>query len=302
MMLPGALQFLQKTQNADGGWGAVPNRQSNTEATALALLALSSRPETKATHLERGLQWLIDIQNPDGSWPMHRSPSHGSWATALATLALASFDGQGPRALKGARWLLAHRGRSLGWLASLAYRVVPEKMAVQVDPDLLGWSWTSDGFSWVEPTAYALIALKRLNAEIGGAADAHIREAERLLYDRMCDGGGWNHGNSNAYGVTIPPYPETTALALIALQDREAEAPNRASLRRLIAMLAEVESGLSLSWAILCFSLRGQDVEVWQRRLARCYARSGFLGETRVIALALLALSERVTPFRLVRS
>ena len=299
MMLPSALQFLQKTQNTDGGWGAVPTRQSNTEATAWALLALTSCPEAKTTHIERGLQWLIDLQNPDGSWPMHRSPSHGSWATTLATLALASFDGQRASAVKGARWLLAHRGRNLGWWASLAYRVVPEKMPVQLDPDLLGWSWTPDGFSWVEPTAYALIALKRLNADMGGAADAHIRDAERLLYDRMCTEGGWNHGNSNAYGVTIPPYPETTALALIALQDRESEAPNRESLRRLVAMLAEVESGLSLSWAILCFSLRGHDVKVWQQRLARCYTSSGFLGETRVIALALLALSERVTPFRL---
>ena len=299
MMLPAALQFLQKTQNADGGWGAVPTRQSNTEATALALLALTSCPEAKATHIERGLQWLIDLQNRDGSWPMHRSPSHGSWATALVTLALASFDGQHASAIKGARWLLAHRGRNLGWWASLAYRVAPEKMPVQLDPDLLGWSWTPDGFSWVEPTAYALIALKRLNADIGGVAGAHIQEAEQLLYDRMCTGGGWNHGNSNAYGVTIAPYPETTALALIALQDREAEARNRASLQRLVAMLAEGESGLSLSWAILCFSLRRQDVSVWQQRLARCYARSGFLGETRVVALALLALSERTTPFRL---
>jgi hypothetical protein len=152
----------------------------------------------------------------------------------------------------------------------------------------------------VEPTAYALIALKRLNADIGGAADGHIREAERLLYDRMCSGGGWNHGNSNAYGVAIPPYPETTALALIALQDREADAPNRASLQRLVEMMAEVESGLSLSWATLCLSLHGQDVAVWQQRLARCYAGSGFLHETRVIALALLAVSERISPFRVV--
>jgi squalene-hopene cyclase-like protein len=299
MMQGTALQFLQNTQNADGGWGAVPTRQSNTEATALALLALISYPEAKATHIERGLQWLIDLQNSDGSWPMHRSPSHGSWPTALATLALASFDGQRARALTGTRWLLAHRGRSLGRWATLAYRMVPQRMAIQLDPNLIGWSWTRHGFSWVEPTAYALIALKRLTADIGGAADEHIREAERLLYDRMCTGGGWNHGNSNAYGVAIPPYPETTALALIALQDREADASNRASLQRLVDMLAEGESGLSLSWATLCLSLQGQDVAVWQQRLARCYARSGFLGETRVVALALLALSERISPFRL---
>jgi len=299
MMLGAALQFLQNTQNADGGWGAVPTRQSNTEATALALLALTSCREAKATHIERGLQWLTDLQNSDGSWPMRRSPSHGSWPTALATLALASFDGQRTRALTGARWLLGNRGRSLGWWATLAYRMVPQKMAIQLDPSLIGWPWTRHGFSWVEPTAYALIALKRLNADLGGAGDGQIREAEQLLYDRMCSGGGWNHGNSNAYGVAMPPYPETTALALIALQDRAADARNRASLQRLEEMMANGESGLSLSWTTLCLSFLGQDVALWQQRLARCYARSGFLQETRVVALALLALGERISPFRL---
>jgi hypothetical protein len=302
MMLPAALQFLQKTQNADGGWGAAPTRQSNTEATALALLALTSWSEASAARIERGLQWLIELQNSDGSWPIHRGLTHGSWATALATLALAGFDDHRAGAVKGARWLLGHRGRTLGWLASLAYRLIPEKMAVQLDPDLRAWSWTPDGFSWVEPTAYALVALKRLNADVGGSAGQHIREAERLLYDRMCSGGGWNHGNSNAYGVGIPPYPETTALVLIALQDREAEPANRASLQRLVTMLAEIESGLSLSWAVVCLSVRGQDVAYLQRRLVRLYARSGFLEETRVVALALLALSEQASPFRLVAS
>src|SRR5262245_31203027 len=141
-MFPAGLQFLQKTQNADGGWGAVPGRQSNTEATALSLLALASSPEVKAGHIERGLQWLIDVQNADGSWPLQRNTNYGSWTTTLATLALASYDDQRPRALRGAHWLLGHRGRSLGWLASLAYRLVPEKMAVQLDPDLRAWSWT----------------------------------------------------------------------------------------------------------------------------------------------------------------
>jgi squalene-hopene cyclase-like protein len=300
MMPTSALQFLHKTQNADGGWGAVPTRKSNTEATALALLALTSWTAARTARIERGLQWLIELQNSDGSWPIHRGLTHGSWATPLAILALAAFDEHRARAVKGARWLLGHRGRGLGWLASLAYRLVPEKMPVQLDPDLRAWSWTPDGLSWVEPTAYALIALKRLNADVGGSASEHIREAERLLYDRMCSGGGWNHGNSNAYGVGIPPYPETTALALIALQDREAAPANRASLRRLVTMLGEIESGLSLSWAIVCLSVRGQDVADWQRRLVRLHASNGFLEETRVVALALLALSERASPFRLV--
>lgn len=300
MMVWTAIDFLQKTQNADGGWGAVPTRQSNTEATALALLALRSWPEAKPVSIERGLEWLIELQAPDGSWPIHRDVPHGSWVTALATLSLAALDQHRARAVDGARWLLGHRGRALGWLASGVYRLAPDRMVVRLNPDLRAWPWTPDGFSWVEPTAYALIALKKLNAEAGRSAGEHIREAERLLYDRMCRGGGWNHGNSNAYGIDMPPYPETTALALIALQDRAAEPANHASLRRLVTLLDEVESGLSLSWAIVCHSIHGHDVAEWRRRLVRRYARSGFLDETRVVALALLALSERVSPFRFV--
>lgn len=300
MMVRTAIDFLQTTQNADGGWGAAPTRQSNTEATALALLALGSWPEAKPRSVERGLEWLIGLQAPDGSWPLSRGVQHGSWATALAALSLSVFDPHRPRAVDGARWLLGHRGRTLGWLASGMYRLIPDRMAVRLDPDLRAWPWTLDGFSWVEPTAYALIALKKLNAGADPSAAEPIREAERLLYDRMCRGGGWNHGNSNAYGVDMPPYPETTALALIALQDRAAEDANRSSLRRLVALVDEAESGLSLGWAISCLSVHGHDVAAWRRHLVRRYARSRFLDETRVVALALLALSERVSPFRFV--
>src|SRR5258706_177994 len=82
-------------------------------------------------------------------------------------------------------------------------------------------------FSWVEPTAYALIALKKLRPVQGdGRSDRSIAEAERMLYDRACAEGGWNYGNSTAYGVELPPYLETTALALLALQDRRDDERN----------------------------------------------------------------------------
>lgn len=35
-MIADALDFLAMTQNPDGGWGATRDRQSNTEATAMA--------------------------------------------------------------------------------------------------------------------------------------------------------------------------------------------------------------------------------------------------------------------------
>ncbi len=301
-MIADAIEFLARTQNADGGWGAAPDRQSNSETTAIAVMALRAwNEQTAPSSVERGIAWLLTLQAPDGSWPIRRDVEGPSWATALATLCLASFGEHRHRAHAGARWLVEQRGRRLGWFASLLYRVAPERMGAQLNPDLQAWSWTRGAFSWVEPTAYALMALKKLGPSGAGPARERIDEGERLLYDRMCEGGGWNYGNSKVLGVPLDPYPETTAVALIALQDRRADAANQLSLKRLMALTGEVPSGLSLSWATLGLSIYGHPVGEWRRRLVRLFGKTRFLEDTRTIALALLAMSDRPGDFHLAR-
>lgn len=288
-MMETALQVLANAQNGDGGWGAVSGRQSNTEATSLAVLALGTEPRQGA-RVERGVRWLVARQNGDGSWPLATGFTEGSWATPLAVLCLSGVGGHRARALDGARWLLGHRGRSLGWLASVLYRLAPSKMPTRLNPDLSGWPWSRDAFSWVEPTSWALLALKKVRADLDPAlARERILEGERLAYDRMCEGGGWNYGNSRVLGVEVPPYADTTALALIALQDRRGEAGNRVSLAALVKMLADVDSGLTLALSILCLSIYGQDAGPVRQRLERAYERTAFLGETRALALGVLA-------------
>ena len=51
-------------------------------------------------------------------------------------------------------------------------------------------------------------------------ADTRIRDGEAVLRDRVCVDGGWNYGNSNVFGKNLPAYIPTTAIALLALQDR----------------------------------------------------------------------------------
>ena len=43
-----------------------------------------------------------------------------------------------------------------------------------------------------------------------------------MLLDRRCRDGGWNYGNRRVLGADLPSYPETTALALMALDGHTA--------------------------------------------------------------------------------
>jgi hypothetical protein len=253
-----------------------------------------------AVQLTRGLTWLATRQHAAGSWPLTEHLHASAWATALAMLALDCCASHRQQTLRGASWLLRQEGRRLGWYTSLLYRLAPHTLPIQMNPDLQGWSWTANTFSWVEPTAYALIALKKLRPFLMEArAEARIRQAERLLYDRMCAAGGWNYGNTQVFDEPLPPYPETTALSLIALQEYQATELNQRSVQALRHMLAHVGSGLGLSLAILCFTLYGHDVSAWRTLLIRNYELTGFLGETKTLALALLALGDGSRVFRI---
>lgn len=282
---------LLKAQNPDGGWGAEEGRSSNTEATSLAVLGLTATADRSLSgSIDRGIRWLGHRQQPDGGWSFTPDIQEPSWASALAIVALSGLEAQRDRALRGARWLLDQGGSRPGWFASLLYRLWPQRMPVRLNPDLRGWAWARGAFSWVEPTSYALIALKKLRRELGGTQVAErIREGELLLYDRMCEGGGWNYGNSNVLGENLLPYPDTTAVALIALQDHRTADRNRVGLQALQGMLREVESGFTLGWAILCFAIYHVETAGSQRALARAYEKTRFLGASKTLALALLA-------------
>ncbi|MGH7827488.1 MAG: hypothetical protein ACREQ7_20215, partial [Candidatus Binatia bacterium] len=141
-MMDEVLSMLLDAQNADGGWGAVKGRRSNTESTSLAIMALGAVGDRNlASRMRHGMDWLIKRQNADGSWPLDDVVSGGSWTTAFAILALANL-GQEQRALNGARWALAQEGRRFGWLTTFWIAVSGQGKNLHLNPDLKGWSWT----------------------------------------------------------------------------------------------------------------------------------------------------------------
>jgi len=301
-MIDKVTYLILKAQNPDGGWGALAGKRSNTEATSLVILGLHSLGDAALdASIDHGLTWLTSRQRADGSWPVTDQLHEGSWMTALATVALTSSQRHQHSAMRGAHWLCQQKGASPGWIASLLYRFLPQKSANQLNPDLQGWFWSAGAFSWVEPTAYALIALQKLRPflrETG--AEARLRQGELLLYDRMCAGGGWNYGNAQVLGEELRPYPDITALTLIALQNHQVAEANTLSLHALRSMTAQVPSGLALSWSILAFALYGYEHEVslGKKLLMSHYEATGFLGEIKSLALALLACEEGAQTFR----
>jgi hypothetical protein len=299
-MIEAAIDLLLGAQNEDGGWGALKGKRSNTESTSFALMALKSQERRRFDRqTTAGLKWLLEHQKDDGSWLLSDVSKQSSWTTPIAVLALSSFQDQREHALRAVKWILTQEGRKPGWVASLLVRLSLAKKMTELDPYLSGWSWTAGAFSWVEPTSYSLMALKKLKRSLAGTnCEERIRQGELLIYDRMCESGGWNYGNSRVLGEALWPYPDVTAVALIALQDRAGSEANQTSLRALFAMMREAASGAALGWGILCLTLYNRDVGEWKRILVKNFEKTRFLGETKPVALAVLALGDGARFFR----
>lgn len=296
---------LRGSVNRDGGWGSSARRQSTTEATALAALALRSAP-SEQTHsdIESASDWLLSRQLRDGGWPLSDAVPGSCWMTSLAVISLARLprsDHAQRAAIRGGLWLVRQRGLGTHWLLKVMYRLnlVPRtKPVVELDRDLIGWPWTAGSFSWVEPTAYAIIALKLMRSQFPRRTpEDRINMAEAMLLDRACPGGGWNYGNSRVLGEDLWPYPDTTALTLIALRDRPT-GETAEGLQALRGMLEANDSPLALSLGMLAFDMYGRDAGNLRERLIESIVEMGPPGDARALAFTLIALSGRSDLFR----
>ena len=280
--LNGMWRNLIENQNSDGGWGYFPGKISSTEPTVLSLMAICFlRDRQYEEAAVRGIEWLLDAQNEDGSWPTWLGDKEPSWTTPLALLSLNSFNKYQNSCKRGADYLLGAYGEQIS-----------DPGPTRLDGSLRGWPWYRGTFSWIEPTSYALIALKKMRPYLDSpdAVEYRILEAEKLLIDRMCSKGGWNYGNSNVMDAELDPFLPPTAIALIALQDNRELPEVELSLERLKNELRTQSSGLILGWAILCFHIFGVPYDELQEKLERIYVEGRFLGSICTTALAAFSL------------
>ena len=259
--------LLARTRNLDGGFGVRAGQDSEAEPSAMAALALDD---------DRARTWLVDHQSEDGSFSFTAGPYVNDSATPLAALALAP----GPE-----------RERALDHLESTRARRVATSDAIPIDSSAVGWAWTVGTASWVEPTARALWALR-----VARPTSTAMDDAVTLLRDRECLGGGWNYGNRLVLGVELPPFAQTTAIAMIAVHgtDPELESRGLSALRRLWRV--ESAGGLSLATALAAFRISGAKIEsdAASAALEGLLGTPGLRDDTIALGWAALAMGDRL--------
>jgi hypothetical protein len=120
--------------------------------------------------------------------------------------------------------------------------------AIGHDPTIPGWSWVDGTASWLEPTALAVLALRRA----GRDDHPRARDGRRLILDRALPAGGWNYGNTTVFGTELRPQPGPTGLALLALAGPGDRPPAVArALRYLADELPTTRSALALGWGLM---------------------------------------------------
>jgi hypothetical protein len=267
---------LLAARNHDGGWGYELGRKSRLEPTCWALLAAAEASgdadRILAAWPSKGGA-LVEHREGLANWPFH--------ALALSTR-LALGEASAVELLPLAKTLTEARGRAL-----------KSSPAQRQDNSLQGWSWIDETFTWVEPTAWALLALKTCRAKgmaVPGS-DERIRDGEAVLRDRICVTGGWNYGNSNVLGQNLPAYIPTTAIALLALRDRGDEAFVHRSLDYLEEHAASHSSTRALALTSLALRRHGRSTTLVHKAL-RTWIASQPSADVVSTGMALCALEE----------
>lgn len=262
--------------NPDGGMPYAPGMPSFSEPTLLTILAFVAAGE--APRAQAPVEWALRNRNGDGSIGLNREfPDEGKWNTPLLAIAMHHI---GRTAERDAA--LHHILQS----RSLTFRRSAEN---DLDTQLTGWPWVAQTFGWVEPTSWALLALRL------AGKDNHPRalEGRRFLEDRCIPEGGWNYGNKVLFNNTLMPFWDTTALALLALGESNTSLANK-NLDLLERTLPEMRSLSTCALVCLCLALHGRGTDELRRRIQAILAEpEGDSLNLAHSAMGWIALSQR---------
>lgn len=239
------LEQLNACRHPTGGWGYLVGQEPVGEATLLAL----------AAGADGSLAWLDQATL--------------GWSALMVPACLAERAPE--RAQAGVSEVLALKGDP-GGLSAGTY-----------DASIQGWAWVNGTFSWVEPTAWAVLGLLRQ----GQTEHPRCVEGLRMLVDRQCSDGGWNSGNPDVLGAELPGYLYAAGLCALALPP----GPAVDHALRFAEGVRQAPSVMNLSFVILARLRHGLDPGAEIALLQERQGRDGrFSTRLDRDALAVLAL------------
>ena len=291
--------------------GYHPSGPAGAEPTALAAMALSAanRPAAKA------VEWLGARQSSDGSVSTLTAPSkpregrkesphsqptspafpglssdyasepHPDWPTGWAILAALSVNRDTNAKAQKSSFDVS---RATNWILQSAGDSA-ESDESRRKAAIVGWPWVNGTYSWVEPTAIHIVALKAA----GFAEHRRTREAMTMLTDRLLPSGGCNYGNTIVLGQELLPHVQPTGLAILALAGSvDADGRIERSLRFLEDSLSVETTAASLSYGLIGLAAHDRypaGAAKWlEAAYRRTIARDGAAYKLALLSLAVL--------------
>jgi len=240
--LPGAkiikatVETVRKRSLPEGGFAMHNGGSFRPDATAWVVMALEAYERNRYL-TNTACQRLAGSQLPDGRITAVEGHPESYWPTSLALLAWKKVAGFEQQVELATQFLLNTTGK---------YWPKRKDAAVAHDTSIKGWPWIEGTYSWIEPTALAILALR----SSGFHGHERVREAVRMILDRQLTSGGWNYGNKIVFNKELRPIPENTGMALTALAGLVEKGQIKSSLDYLTNEVQKLRTPLSLAWSI----------------------------------------------------
>ncbi len=265
----------QLEQRTPGGYA--PGHSVASEPTAWAAMALASAGRSESA--DRAAAWLAKQQRRSGAVPVADGDDGPHWTTSLSVLAWHQADSvrYASNIQRAVEWLLATKGKTS-----------PRSQQIGHNTMLVGWSWADATHSWLEPTAFATMAL----TAAGYGDHPRTREAVAMLVDRLLPDGGCNYGNTVVLGQTLLPHLQPSGIVAWALAGQSLNDPRiEASLDYLSAEVRNPTGAASLAYGICGLTAWSRRPENADELIAEAVQRSTL--RQSYYKLALLALASR---------
>ena len=235
------LERLEQCVTPHKGWSYAQAGPASPEPIALCAIALTGAGRA-APMVASALDTLATLQHESGAVSATADAPHAGWPTALALLAWTRCDADGERSFKTpSSKAVAHLLRSRGRNAAVNPRLFDH------DGTIPGWPWVEGAGAWIEPTAYAVLALR----SVGLGDHERVRDGVRMILDRALPEGGWNYGNRRVIDHVLSPFPAPTGIALAALAGEPRDEHVERAIAYLHTALQRVRTPLSLGWGLI---------------------------------------------------